>query len=269
MLSQELIQKIASTDYTMNGGQYQIRSGRLFARVTSVLSAIKFDDGALDKWRKRLQIKAFSQQIDMHETYKGNKVFDAFSSALSAPDDFTFASAAFGTKVHVWLETFMKTGVFPELLSDEYANVGICSESVKKFLADTDISPTTVEVIKPELFVYSDKYGYAGSADFVCMRNGKVYLFDWKTSNGYREQYGLQLAAYAQAIEELYGLHVEKGTCVVFNKDKVGYETHTITDKQLAYNFELFKACLVMYNFIKKTSIPDTTIDLSRETPCK
>jgi len=260
MISEELRQKIALADYTMVNGRYQNRAGRLFSRVTSIIGMIKFDDGALDKWRKKMTINDFCKRIDMHGVYKGNKVFEEFSKALGAADDFTFASAAFGTKVHQWIETYMKTGQFPILPTDEYANVGICSESVKKFFTETGISPKTVDVIKPELFVYSDTYGYAGSADFVCAKNNNVYLFDWKTSNRYRINYALQLAAYANAIEELYGLHVKKSTCVVFSKEKVSYETHTYSDKDLEYYFELFKACLVMHNFVKNYPIPNVGI---------
>ena len=262
MLSEEILKKIAETDYTMNSGRYQIRSGKIFSRVTSIISMIKFDDGALDKWRKKMTINDFCKRIDMHGVYKGNKVFDEFSKALAAADDYTFASAAFGTKVHAWLEHFFNTGTFQILSTDEYADIGICSESVKKFLTESNINPSTVEVVKPELFVYSEKYGYAGSADFVCGKGDNYYLFDWKTSNRYRINYALQLAAYAQAIEELYGIHIKKGTCVVFNKETVGYEKHTYSDEDLRYYFELFKACLVMHNFIKGYPLPNISINM-------
>ncbi len=261
-LSEEIRKKIASTDYTFNKGKYQTRSGKLYSRVTSVLSMIKFDDGTLDKWKKKMQIKDFSNRISLQGTYKGTQVFTEFSQALDYPETYMTSSANFGTKVHAWIEQYMDTGEFPPIPeNDAYADVSICLKSVQKFFIDNDISPKTVEVVKPELFVYSDKYGYAGSADFVCIRDGKVYLFDWKTSNGYRMQYGLQLAAYAKAIEELYGLHVHKATCVVFAKDKIGYDTHVNGEKELDFYFELFKACLVMHNFVRHQPIPDMQVE--------
>lgn len=256
MLSDDIRKKIASCDYTMNSGRYQTRDGKIYSRVTSILSMIRFDDGILDKWRKKMTINDFCKRIDMQGVYKGNKVFNEFSKSLSAADDYTFASAAFGTKVHNWIESYMNTGVFQILSTDEYASVGICSESVKKFLIENNISPSSVEIVKPELFVYSQKYGYAGSADFVCGRGDSYYLFDWKTSNRYRVNYALQLSAYAHAIEELYGIHIKKATCVVFNKEIVGYEKHTLSDEELKYYFELFKTCLVLHNFIKGYPVP-------------
>ena len=261
ILTDEIKAKIASTDFTFHKGQYQIRSGRLFARVTSVLSMIKFDDGTLEKWKQRMQVKSFSEAIDLQGTYRGLDVMRTFSSALEAPDVYTNGSANFGTHVHAWIEQYMNDGKFPPLPEkEEYADIRICLKSVQKFFMENDLSPQTVEVVKPELFVYSDKYGYAGSADFVCIRGDKAYLFDWKTSNGYRINYALQLAAYAKAIEELYGLHIYKGTCVVFGKDRVAYDAHVNDEKMINFYFELFKACLVMHNFIKHQPIPDMEI---------
>lgn len=264
MISEEIRKKIETTDYTMMNGRYQNRAGRLFSRVTTIIGMVKFDDGFLEKWRKKMAIKDFCNRIDMHGIYKGDKVFEEFSKALGAADEYTFSSASFGTKVHKWIEDYMLTGTFPILPTDEYANVGMCVESVKKFLTDAKISPTAVEVIKPELFVYSEKYGYAGSADFVCAKNDNVYLFDWKTSNRYYINYALQLAAYAKGIEELYGLHIKKASCVVFGKEKVEYDVHTYTDTELDYYFELFKACLVMHNFVKHYPIPNVSIEVNQ-----
>lgn len=263
ILTDEIKAKVASTDYTFQKGQYQIRSGRLFSRVTSVLSTIKFDDGALDRWKKRMQVKAFSDRIDLQGSYKGVQVFNEFSAALDYPETYMNSSANFGTNVHAWIEKYMETGEFPPLPEGEtYADINMCLKSVQKFFMENDLSPKTVEVVKPELFVYSNKYGYAGSADFVCVRGDKCYLFDWKTSNGYRVNYALQLAAYAKAIEELYGLHVYKGNCVVFAKDRVSYETHPQDEKMLDFYFELFKACLIMHNFVKHMPIPDMSVNM-------
>lgn len=264
MISSELKRKIASTDYTMNKGRYQTRDGKVYSRVTSVLGMIKFDEGFLETWRKKMAINDFSKRIDIRGTYKGAQIFDEFSAAMNAADVYTSNSATFGTKVHECIEKYMLTGVFPEPPKDDYADVSLCLKSVQKFLLDFDISPKTVEVVKPELFVYSKLYGYAGSADFVCMRGNDTYLFDWKTSNSYRIQYALQLAAYAKAIEELYGLHIKKGNCIVFGKDHVGYEPHSYTDKELDYYFELFKACLTMHNFVKNIPIPYMTIKMEQ-----
>lgn len=265
MISDEIKQKIAMTDYTFHNGQYKIRDGRLFSRVTSVIGMIKFDDGALDIWRKKMQIRDFTKRIDIHGTYKGSKVFDEFALAMDSADTYMKSSASFGTRAHAWIEEYMKTGEYPPIPeSDAYANIEMCLRSVQKFFIDSGISPSTVEVIKPELFVYSEKYGYAGSADFLCGRGENIYLFDWKTSNSYRIQYAIQLAAYAKAIEELYGLHVNKGNCVVFNKEKPGYDVHTYSDKELDFYFELFKACLIMHNFVKNYPIPNMSVIMEK-----
>jgi len=60
-----------------------------------------------------------------------------------------------------------------------------------------------VKFIASELSVFSRKYFYAGTFDFVCEINGKRYLGDFKTSSGiYGREYFAQCAAYRIAIEE-------------------------------------------------------------------
>lgn len=66
------------------------------------------------------------------------------------------------------------------------------------------------ETLGSEMFLYSDKYRYAGTTDYLCKLNGEVWLIDFKTSNHLSKSYDLQLAAYAKALEELKGIHVDK-----------------------------------------------------------
>jgi hypothetical protein len=57
-------------------------------------------------------------------------------------------------------------------------------------------------IIAMEERLYSDKLGgYAGTVDLVCMIDGNVWVIDFKTSNHLADQYPMQLASYASAIE--------------------------------------------------------------------
>lgn len=56
--------------------------------------------------------------------------------------------------------------------------------------------------IATEILLWSDEYGYAGTADAVIEKDGKRYLIDYKTGKGMYNSYWLQLAAYKHAYEE-------------------------------------------------------------------
>ena len=49
--------------------------------------------------------------------------------------------------------------------------------------------------------VFSEKYGYAGTIDYVCTIDGKTYIVDFKTSKQVWPEYELQVSAYKKPIE--------------------------------------------------------------------
>lgn len=68
------------------------------------------------------------------------------------------------------------------------------------------------EIIAMETQIFSDKYGYAGTQDrlFTFKFDGLNYVIDIKTSNSIYPTMHMQTAAYAKAIEETYGIKVDK-----------------------------------------------------------
>lgn len=60
----------------------------------------------------------------------------------------------------------------------------------------------------PEQFVFSTRYGYAGTADLVCKIKKEWWLIDFKTSKAIYDEYGLQVRAYGYAYEEMTGVKV-------------------------------------------------------------
>ena len=61
-----------------------------------------------------------------------------------------------------------------------------------------------------ECFVWSRDYGYAGTVDLAADAGGRVDLYDWKTSGALYPEAWLQLAAYATAFTESYGVDVRR-----------------------------------------------------------
>lgn len=57
------------------------------------------------------------------------------------------------------------------------------------------------ESIAWDITVYSDKYDYAGSIDYICKIDGKTWIVDFKSSQNIFPAYELQLSAYKKPIE--------------------------------------------------------------------
>lgn len=248
-LIKSVLEKEKTVYHTVNGGLYLVKGVGNLYRVTSVLGAINFDNGSLDKWKKKMAIESIKKDIPLTGSISVKDACAAFAKALDAGDTFAKSAANFGTTVHGWLETFAITGGFPKDI-DPYSPMYKVFQSVQKFVKDFGIGTDKVTVIKPELFVYHT-LGYAGTADLVCIRNGNVYLIDYKATNSLKTKYLLQLAAYTAALKELYGLDVYKAILIRFDKNTGDYERVPVTKEELVIYFEMFKACLMFYRFIQ------------------
>jgi len=76
----------------------------------------------------------------------------------------------------------------------------------------------------PEIFVYSNKYGYAGTADLICAIDNEMWLVDFKTSKAIYDEYGLQVRAYGYAFEEMTGTKVRTGVLQLGLPTKKGWK---------------------------------------------
>ena len=245
-----VLEKEKSIFHTVDGTKYIVKDVGQMARVTSILSTINFDGGFLKIWREKKAKEHFSKFIPNFGKVDADSVHKTFDAALKAGDNFAFASARFGTKVHGWLEYFALNGVFPKLEEDTYSDVAKVYQSVLKFVNDFGLGTKDIEIVKPELFLYHS-LGFAGTADLVLLRKGIPYLIDYKVTNSLKAQYLLQLSAYTAALKELYGLDIHKATLIRFDKQGNGYERLTLTNEELQDYFKLFKMCLLFYKFIQ------------------
>ena len=66
------------------------------------------------------------------------------------------------------------------------------------------------EIMGTEIAGYSPKYGYAGRLDIICKISGKIIVNDIKTSSAIHGNFWLQVGSYAQMMEELTDLHIDK-----------------------------------------------------------
>lgn len=138
-----------------------------------------------------------------------------------------------GTKIHTAIESLLDgSELHQELYKLEEWNK-ICS-----FVRwHGDYHP---EILKLELPVFSKKLGVAGRVDCIAMVNGEVYVLDWKSSRSIHNSYYLQIAGYAQAIEEMTNLTINSTAILQLGaSNKNGYRFAIEPDWRK--NLEVFK----------------------------
>ena len=87
-------------------------------------------------------------------------------------------------------------------------------------------SHAQVELIYNEHPLISKYYG--GTLDALMKFNGRIFLIDFKTSNGVRINYALQLAAYAILLEMVENINIEGCLLLQLSKTSIGYNEFAI-----------------------------------------
>jgi genome maintenance exonuclease 1 len=123
-----------------------------------------------------------------------------------------------GTALHQYLEHY--------IMGQELLDLTI--EGVKaKYLGDIAIQSTKdkiKEVWGLEAVLHHPIKKYAGATDMVGIYQGNDSIMDWKFSNKpkrfeYIEDYRLQICAYADAHNAVYGTKIEQGVNLIVTKD--------------------------------------------------
>lgn len=127
--------------------------------------------------------------------------------------------ADIGSRVHTACEWFLN-GLTVELPAED--PVGEFSRLFYGFTQWLDkYEPKTLAT---EQFVHSTRHGYAGSVDYICEIDGQTWIIDFKTSKNYQDSYGLQLAAYRQAYQEMTGVRAKTAILKLTTKTQKGWQ---------------------------------------------
>jgi hypothetical protein len=170
-------------------------------------------------------------------------------------------SANFGTSVHSHLDQYVTKQIHP-VEYPEGVNIEMVLACVNNFKEWYDQSGLEVISAEPEDAVYSKRYNFQGTWDFIGKRKGIILPADWKTSNQIYETVGIQLAAYAQLFgeregwtdEEIFakipdglGVRIDRKTAKVYPREFTG----------LKHYFEVFKHLIHVYEFHTQTGAWD------------
>lgn len=157
------------------------------------------------------------------------------------PKAFLDARAQFGTTVHALCSKAVKGDKV--MLPD--TEEGACAQEFVKWLW-----LTKAQVIRSEFKVNGDFMGfrYTGTADLVVIWNSKRYLLDIKTTSQLYSSYGVQLAAYEYAQENVYDA-VRRGVLWI----RPGTPARLVCEPPILRNsdLEMWKAIITTRAWIK------------------
>ncbi len=174
-----------------------------------------------------------------------------------------------GHMAHEWLERYIKA-MLPGAITDcmvrplpAEKRAASCVEAALAWFAKHKFEP-----IFSEKKLYSRRYGYAGTCDWLayvtscgdpecCPFLGEaLVLGDFKSSNNLYDEYFCQLASYRQAIEEEWP-ELQIGACTLLRlgKEDGEFEVRTSTQEEFDSDFDGFLGCLSMYHWQKQRSL--------------
>ena len=181
-----------------------------------------------------LPVGSVVDEISKKELVAGCKT--AHRKLLSSAGDF-------GTILHGLIEKLIKGEPYVEPVHPKL------KEAIGQFLKW--VKDNDVKFNGSERKIYSKKYNYAGTLDFLATINGKKVLGDLKTSSGVYDEMSLQLAAYQNAMQEEFGVGIDRSVIIRCGKDG-SFEVAEITEFEK--NFEAFICALGLHRRLKEMS---------------
>ena len=194
---------------TINGSRlYACPDGSKLASVTTILDQTKPQENkiALENWRKRV---------------------GRTNAAV-----ITKEAADRGTKMHFFLENFMKTDSLdnPNSNPKSIESHKMASQVIKfGFKNVSEFYGSEINLYYPQL--------YAGTTDVVFLDNGTLTLGDFKQTNKAKKKewitdYFLQCAAYIECHNNLYGTTIQRGKIMMCSPD-LNYQEWVIEGEEL------------------------------------
>ena len=124
-----------------------------------------------------------------------------------------------GTRMHTYLENYVLGEELKDKVSNPFAQQSL---DMAKIVIDEGLKDVD-EYWGTEVALYHPKI-YAGTTDLVGVHKGEPAIMDFKQTNKPKkrewiEDYFLQLCAYAEAHNEVYGTNIRKGVVLMCSKD--------------------------------------------------
>lgn len=217
-------------------------NGEVIPGSTSVLGILA--KSALIFWSANMAADYFKSQITPGLALDEMQIDAIWQQAKKAHTQKKNDSATLGTFVHKFIEQYIK-GENPAIPTNPEIK-----GAVERFFSWVD--KHEVKFLSSEQAVFSRQYKYAGTADFMCKIDGKLWLGDIKTSASIYDEYWMQTSSYLEARTEEFNEGYEGVVIVRVGKTDGDLEVKTKTRQELFAHFDLFLNCLGTYNAMKK-----------------
>jgi len=207
----------------------------------------------LDKWEQTIVTSKIRTEILKwadHPDWRLRRdilVDTIIQGAVDVPNTRRETAIEFGNIAHELLDELIK-GNKP-FVPEKYRNLVLGFEKWKR--------DSKLHLISPETFVYSKAHQYAGAMDAVGLfidtdGSEKLVAIDWKTTNELRPEHGLQVAAYAKALQEMLDVPVNEAWVIRFDKTgRLTYNEFRLADVNVA--FDKFEAALKLWKTYRNT----------------
>jgi len=178
------------------------------------------------------------------EDYEKNAV-DARKELKWSLDD----AASIGGAAHKWIEEYIKNKLmflppppFPYRMES--------ARAVEAFLKWEESNH--VHFQRSELLTLSLNHMYAGQMDLLASVNGNICQVDFKTSNGFRDVYRLQTAAYSNAYEEEHGVPLRMRFVLMLGKDTGKFDDIELSIDDYEHDLNGFISAIGVYRWVKR-----------------
>lgn len=206
LIKNKLYNGEANLNFDSNRHRYVwVEENRVIKSVTSVLKVIS--KPALINWAANMAASHIAEQLDAGVAYDELELAAIIQGGRKAHYRKKVDAGDLGTFLHRWVEDYIN-GKNPGMPVNPQLK-----ESVLKFLIW--VKKHDVKFLLAEQVVFSRKYEYCGTTDFICSIDGELFIGDLKTSKGIYKEMLIQAAAYRMARNEEYPQENYAGQLIV------------------------------------------------------
>lgn len=197
-------------------------------------------------WASNMAADFVASNLEAGKVYDEMELINIIDGARKAHYMKKKSAGDVGTLVHNFLEQYI-TGQNPSTLVHEEAR-----KAADRFMSWVNVNKVKFRLNEQQ--IYSRKHGYAGTLDFVCEIDGKLWLGDIKTSNRiYKVEYGAQMAAYRMARNEEFPDEKYEGCILVRVGKKEGeFELWEQNAEDMKKHERVFLGALELYKAMKE-----------------
>lgn len=222
--------------------QYSV-DGEVIDSVTKILDNLP--KHALIYWSANMAAEYVRNHLKPGVALDEVEIEQLYERARKAHTQKKVDASGIGSLVHKWCESYINKND-PGIPVNEQVR-----GAVKRFISWE--KEHSVNFLLAEQPIYSRRHQYAGTTDFICKIDGKMWLGDIKTSNGIYDSYYAQAAAYLQARVEEFPNESYAGIVVVrVGKQDGELEIGKKTNNELLPYQKLFMACKNINDVLKE-----------------